>query len=98
MAALGPGVGAPAIGTRVGVPWLGWTCGHCPYCVSERENLCDDARFTGYELNGGYAQYAVADARYVFPLPARYDDEINLTVVAELLYFFDARSGMTLRG
>ena len=75
VAALGPGVRAPAIGTRVGVPWLGWTCGHCAYCVSERENLCDDARFTGYELNGGYAQYAVADARYVFPLPARYDDE-----------------------
>ncbi len=70
----GAGVTAPAVGTRVGVPWLGHTCGHCSYCVSEHENLCDEALFTGYQLDGGYAQYTVADARFVFPLPERYDD------------------------
>src|SRR5262245_46885859 len=61
-----------APGQRVGVPWLGWTCGACPYCLSGRENLCLRARFTGYQLDGGYAEYAVADHRYVFPLPASY--------------------------
>ena len=74
VAALGSGVAAPVIGTRVGVPWLGRTCGHCGYCATGRENLCADARFTGYQLDGGYAEYAVADARFVFPLPDRYDD------------------------
>jgi propanol-preferring alcohol dehydrogenase len=63
-----------AIGQRLGVPWLGHTCGHCRYCTSGRENLCDDARFTGYTLNGGYAEYAVADQRYCFPLPEGYSD------------------------
>jgi propanol-preferring alcohol dehydrogenase len=71
----GPGVSAPAIGTRVGVPWLGFTCGHCRYCTSGRENLCAEARFTGYQLDGGYADYAIADARFVLPLPPRYDDQ-----------------------
>ena len=71
VAAHGAGVNEPAIGARVGVPWLGCTCGHCGYCVSGRENLCPDARFTGYQIDGGYADYAVADARYVFPLPAK---------------------------
>jgi alcohol dehydrogenase, propanol-preferring len=61
-------------GTRVGVPWLGWTCGSCRYCLSGRENLCDSARFTGYHLDGGYAEYAVADSRYCFALPERYGD------------------------
>src|SRR5690242_6313312 len=56
-------------GTRVGVPWLGWTCGECRYCRSGRENLCDRARFTGYTLDGGYAEEAVADGRYCFALP-----------------------------
>ena len=70
----GAGVTAPAIGTRVGVPWLGHTCGHCNYCNSGRENLCAEAQFTGYQLDGGYAEFAVADARYVFPLPKGYDD------------------------
>ena len=70
----GPGVAAPAIGTRVGVPWLGATCGHCAFCVSGRENLCAEARFTGYQIDGGYAEFAAADARFVFPLPDRYDD------------------------
>ena len=63
-----------AVGDRVGIPWLGWTDGTCPYCRSGRENLCDAARFTGYDLDGGYAEYAVADARYCFPIPAGYPD------------------------
>src|SRR2546430_17702830 len=58
-----PGVDRFGIGDRVGVPWLGWSCGECRYCRSGRENLCDRARFTGYQINGGYAEYAVADAR-----------------------------------
>jgi len=62
-------------GDRVGVPWLGWTDGTCPYCRSGRENLCDHARFTGYEINGGYAEYTVADERFCFPIPAGYPDE-----------------------
>jgi alcohol dehydrogenase, propanol-preferring len=70
----GAGVTAPAIGARVGVPWLGRTCGHCVYCASGRENLCAGARFTGYQLDGGYADYAVADANFVFSLPPGYDD------------------------
>jgi propanol-preferring alcohol dehydrogenase len=63
-----------AAGARVGVPWLGWTCGECEYCASGRENLCELARFTGYTLDGGYAQYAVADERFCFALPERYGD------------------------
>lgn len=63
-----------AIGQRLGVPWLGHTCGHCRYCSNGRENLCDNARFTGYTLNGGYAEYAVADQRYCFLLPDGYSD------------------------
>jgi propanol-preferring alcohol dehydrogenase len=63
-----------AIGQRVGVPWLGWTCGTCPYCRSGRENLCDNARFTGYQLDGGYAELTLADERYVFALPETYSD------------------------
>ena len=62
------------IGQRVGVPWLGRTCGQCRYCKSGRENLCDEALFTGYTLDGGYAEYAVADQRYCFPLPEGYSD------------------------
>ena len=62
------------VGERVGVPWLGWTCGVCVYCTTGRENLCDQARFTGYDINGGYAEYCVADARYCFPIPSGYDD------------------------
>jgi propanol-preferring alcohol dehydrogenase len=61
-------------GTRLGVPWLGWTCGECRYCTSGRENLCDRARFTGYQLDGGYAEYAVADRRFCFPIPEGYPD------------------------
>jgi len=61
-------------GTRVGVPWLGYTCNHCRYCLSERENLCDFAQFTGYQIDGGYAEYAVANERFCFPIPAGYPD------------------------
>src|SRR5215471_18518187 len=63
-----------AIGDRVGIPWLGWTDGGCSYCRSGRENLCDNARFIGYTVDGGYAEFTVADARYCFHLPDRYDD------------------------
>ena len=63
-----------APGARLGVPWLGWTCGHCGYCLSGHENLCDAARFTGYQIDGGYAEYALADARYCFRIPQSYDD------------------------
>ena len=63
-----------ASGRRVGVPWLGWTDGTCRYCTSGRENLCDEARFTGYDLDGGYAEYAVADERFCFPVPEGYPD------------------------
>jgi len=59
-------------GDRVGVPWLGWTCGECPFCRSGRENLCDRGRFTGYTIDGGYSEQAIADERYVFPLSAAY--------------------------
>lgn len=62
------------IGDRVGIPWLGWTDGNCSYCRSGRENLCDNARFTGYTLDGGYSEFTVADARYCFHLPGDYDD------------------------
>jgi propanol-preferring alcohol dehydrogenase len=72
--ATGAGVEGFAPGTRVGVPWLGWTCGRCSYCASGRENLCDAARFTGYHRDGGYAQCAIADARYCLPLPDGYGD------------------------
>ena len=70
----GAGVNGLAPGDRVGVPWLGWTCGRCAYCWSGRENLCSEARFTGYDRDGGYAELALADARYCFPLPAAYGD------------------------
>jgi propanol-preferring alcohol dehydrogenase len=61
-------------GERVGVPWLGWTCGRCAYCLTDRENLCDAARFTGYDVDGGYAELCAADERFCFPLPQSYDD------------------------
>ena len=73
--ALGAGVSGLALGQRVGVPWLGWTCGACEHCLAGRENLCPQARFTGWQLDGGYTGQMIADARYVFPLPAAYSDE-----------------------
>jgi propanol-preferring alcohol dehydrogenase len=63
-----------AAGARIGIPWLGWTCGECQYCRSGRENLCDRARFTGFHIPGGYAEYALADERYCVPLPEHYGD------------------------
>jgi alcohol dehydrogenase, propanol-preferring len=72
--ALGDKVQGFDLGQRVGVPWLGFTDGTCFYCRSGRENLCDNPRFTGYQIDGGYAQYTVADARYVFPIPEGYSD------------------------
>jgi len=74
VAAMGEGVAGFAISQRIGVPWLGFTCGVCPYCRDGRENLCDRPLFTGYTRDGGYATHAVADARYCFPLPERMDD------------------------
>lgn len=75
-------------GERVGVPWLGWTCGECRYCASGRENLCERARFTGYQLDGGYAELAVADERFCLPLPAGYaDDEVAPLLCAGLIGF-----------
>jgi alcohol dehydrogenase, propanol-preferring len=70
----GEGVERFSPGDRVGVPWLGWTCGECRYCRSGRENLCDFARFTGYDIDGGYAEMAVADERFCFPIPDGYPD------------------------
>ena len=74
VAALGDGVSRFKIGDRVGVPWLGWTCGICSYCRNSQENLCDAAKFTGYTLDGGYAEYTVADQRFCLPIPVGYSD------------------------
>ena len=79
--AVGTDVTTHRIGQRVGVPWLGWTCGACDFCRSGRENLCDQALFTGCQLDGGYADYAVADARFCFPLP----DTLDAAEAAPLL-------------
>jgi propanol-preferring alcohol dehydrogenase len=72
--ALGAGVEAFELGQRVGVPWLGFSCGECDHCLSGRENLCGKARYTGYQIDGGYADYCLADARYAFALPEGYSD------------------------
>ena len=74
VAAFGADVTGFAVGERIGVPWLGYTCGVCPYCRAGRENLCDRPLFTGYTRDGGYATHTLADARYCFPLPERRDD------------------------
>lgn len=72
--ALGPGVDSFTLGERVGVPWLGHTCGVCPYCRTERENLCDDPLFTGFTRDGGFATHCIADARFCFRIPDGFDD------------------------
>ncbi|WP_273844444.1 zinc-dependent alcohol dehydrogenase family protein [Rubrobacter calidifluminis] len=72
--AAGEGTGRFSEGDRVGVPWLGWTDGECRYCRRGQENLCEGARFTGYQIDGGYAEYAVADERFCFPIPEGYPD------------------------
>jgi propanol-preferring alcohol dehydrogenase len=74
VAALGEGVEGLVLGQRIGVPWLGRTCGGCGFCASDRENLCDEAAFTGYQIDGGYAEYTLADPRFCFPLPEAYTD------------------------
>jgi propanol-preferring alcohol dehydrogenase len=74
VAAAGPGAGRYRLGDRVGVPWLGWTCGVCRYCREGLENLCDEARFTGFHLDGGFATLAVADERFCFPIPQGVSD------------------------
>jgi alcohol dehydrogenase, propanol-preferring len=71
---LGADVTGLSLGDRVGVPWLGWTCGECTFCRNGRENLCAQARFTGYQIDGGYAQYTVADERFCFPIPPGFGD------------------------
>lgn len=71
---VGADVASRRLGDRVGVPWLGSTCGVCRYCAGGKENLCDRAAFTGYQLDGGYAEFAVADERFCLPIPSRYDD------------------------
>lgn len=72
--ALGAGVNGFTVGQRLGVPWLGGSCSHCWYCRHGKENLCDEARYTGYQINGGFAEFTVADARYCFPIPQNYSD------------------------
>jgi alcohol dehydrogenase, propanol-preferring len=74
VATLGEGVERFAVGDRVGVPWLGWTCGECGFCRSGRENLCATARFTGYQIDGGYSEFTVADQRFCFAIPDSYSD------------------------
>jgi alcohol dehydrogenase, propanol-preferring len=74
VAALGTGVDRFQVGDRVGVPWLGWTCGVCDFCLSGRENLCAQARFTGYQIDGGYSEFTVADQRFCFAVPSVYGD------------------------
>ena len=85
-------VGIAEDGRRLGVPWLGWTCGSCRYCTTGRENLCDAARFTGYDIDGGYAEWAVADERFCFPLPDGYGDlEIAPLLCAGLIGYRSLR-------
>ena len=74
VSALGENASRFKPGDRVGIPWLGWTCGECRFCKSNRENLCENARFTGYTIDGGYAEYTVADERFCFPIPQSYTD------------------------
>src|SRR5881296_2307858 len=74
VARVGAGVDRFTTGQRVGIPWLGWSCGECRYCRAGRENLCDRARFTGYQMDGGYAEYTVADERFCFEIPSGYTD------------------------
>lgn len=83
------------VGDRVGVPWLGYTCGACRYCLAGRENLCENARFTGYTLDGGYAQFVVADARYCLALPSRYSDTEAAPLLCAGLIGYRAYSAAT---
>jgi propanol-preferring alcohol dehydrogenase len=71
---LGPGVIGPVVGTRVGIPWLASTCGHCRYCKAGKENLCENIRFTGFHVDGGYARYTLVRAGFCYPVPRRFAD------------------------
>ena len=96
---LGDGVDAPGIGDRVGVPWLGWTCGECWYCAHDMENLCERAEFTGYHRDGGFAEEAVADARYAFPLPGdRPDLQVAPLLCAGLIGYRSYRTALETAG
>lgn len=98
VAVAGPGAKRFQIGARVGVPWLGWTCGECIYCAEGHENLCDRAKFTGYTLDGGYAEYAVADERFCFPIPPAYSDtEAAPLLCAGLIGFRSLRKAGSAR-
>ena len=101
VSAVGSAAVGLAVGERIGVPWLGFTCGVCPYCRSGQENLCDRPLFTGYTRDGGYATHTLADARYCFPLPERMDDaEAAPLLCAGLIGWRSyrmAREGITLR-
>ena len=89
---LGPKATRFSIGARIGVPWLGWTCGECIQCLRGRENLCERARFTGCHLDGGYAQYCTADERFCLPIPERYSDlEVAPLLCAGLIGFRSLR-------
>jgi propanol-preferring alcohol dehydrogenase len=88
--AIGSGVSRFAPGERVGIPWLGWTCGHCEFCRRGEENLCPNAKFTGYQIDGGFATHAIADARYVFALPSNYSDEAAAPLLCAGLIGFRA--------
>jgi propanol-preferring alcohol dehydrogenase len=81
IAGIGANITQFRIGERVGVPWLASTCGHCRYCKANKENLCDEAKFTGYDVNGGYADYCAADGRFCFPLP----DDVEAASLAPLM-------------
>lgn len=86
----GPEASRYRVGERVGVPWLGHTCGQCHYCARGHENLCDNARFTGYQIDGGYAEYTLADERYCFPIPPAYDDSAAAPLMCAGLIGFRA--------
>ncbi|HVZ73385.1 MAG TPA: zinc-dependent alcohol dehydrogenase family protein [Polyangia bacterium] len=87
---LGSGASRFAVGDRVGVPWLAWTCGACAFCASGNENLCDRAKFTGHDLDGGFAELTVADERYCLPIPPHYDDELAAPLLCAGLIGFRA--------
>ena len=94
--ACGTGVSEFGQGDRVGVPWLGFTCGDCRYCRAGQENLCDQARFTGYQIDGGFADYAVADARFCFVLPESYGDvEVAPLLCAGLIGYRSLKMAVT---
>ena len=96
---IGEGAQGFSIGERVGIPWLGWTDGECTYCRSNRENLCDRARFTGYTIDGGYAEFTVADSRFCFRLPGQYNDvDIAPLLCAGLIGYRSLRKTGDARG